>query len=64
MPVRWTSDNIGLIRHVLDISGSLGVDTGLTSLDQEKAFDRVKHQYLWKALSALWLGPGFIARFR
>lgn len=47
---RRISDNIHLIQHVLDISGSLGVDTGLISSDQEKAFDQGEQHHLWKAL--------------
>ncbi|KAI3360881.1 hypothetical protein L3Q82_012889, partial [Scortum barcoo] len=32
--------------------------------DQEKAFDRVEHQYLWKTLAAFGFSPGFIARIQ
>lgn len=42
-PGRLISDNITLIQHVLEVSGSLAVDTGLISLDQEKAFDQAEH---------------------
>ncbi|KAI3351100.1 hypothetical protein L3Q82_005669 [Scortum barcoo] len=38
--------------------------TGLISIDQEKAFDRVEHQYLWKTLAAFGFSPGFIARIQ
>lgn len=31
-------DNVSLVRGVLEVSSSLGYDTGLISLDQEKAF--------------------------
>lgn len=62
VPGRLISDNITFIRHVLEVSGSLGIETGLISLDQEKAFDRVEHQYLWKTLAAFWFNPVFIAR--
>ncbi|KAL6491421.1 hypothetical protein MHYP_G00017660 [Metynnis hypsauchen] len=46
VPGRTITDNICLIRDVLEVSNILGVDSGLISLDQEKAFDRVEHQYL------------------
>ncbi len=38
---RLISDNITLIQYVLDVSGSLTIDTSLLSIDQEKAFDKV-----------------------
>uniref|UniRef100_A0AAV2JVY7 Reverse transcriptase domain-containing protein n=1 Tax=Knipowitschia caucasica TaxID=637954 RepID=A0AAV2JVY7_KNICA len=47
-PSRLIGDNIALISDVLEVSGSLGVNLGLISIDQEKAFDRVEHQYLWQ----------------
>ncbi|KAF7659086.1 hypothetical protein LDENG_00003480 [Lucifuga dentata] len=50
VPGRSMVDNVYLIRDVLDLSSSLGVDTGLISIDQEKAFDRVEPQYLWKVM--------------
>ena len=50
VPSRLISDNVSLIRDILDLSGSLGCDLGLISIDQEKAFDRVEHQYLWQTL--------------
>lgn len=52
-PGRLITDNITLIQHVWDASGSFGIDTGLVSFNQEKAFDWVEHQYLWQILSAL-----------
>ena len=47
VPGRLISDNVTLIRDVLELSNSLGIQTGLISIDQEKAFDRVENQYLW-----------------
>lgn len=51
VPGRLVTDNVVLIRDILEVSGSL-VETGLISIDQEKAFDRVQHQYLWHALQS------------
>ena len=42
VPGRSIVDNVSLIRDILEASGSLGLDAGLVSLDQEKAFDRVE----------------------
>ena len=42
----------------------MGIETGLISIDQEKAFDRVEHQYLWQTLAAFGFNPGFIAMVR
>jgi hypothetical protein len=64
VPGRSIRDNIVLIRDYLDISNSLDLQLGFISLDQEKAFDRVEHQYLWKVLEAFGFSPGFIAMIR
>ncbi|KAK3533832.1 hypothetical protein QTP70_032693 [Hemibagrus guttatus] len=50
VPDRSIFDNVYLIRDILDVSRLLGLKTGLIFLDQEKAFDRVEHEYLWKVL--------------
>ncbi|KAK3507660.1 hypothetical protein QTP70_032579 [Hemibagrus guttatus] len=36
----------------------------LIFLDQEKAFDRVEHEYLWKVLETFGFNPGFVAMIR
>ncbi|KAK3529400.1 hypothetical protein QTP70_031142, partial [Hemibagrus guttatus] len=50
VPDRSIFDNVYLICDILDVSRLLGLKTGLIFLDQEKAFDRVEHEYLWKVL--------------
>ncbi len=37
-----------------------GINTGLISLDQEKAFDHVEHIYLWHTLQAFGFNSSFI----
>jgi len=60
VPGRSIFDNIHLMRDVFDVSKIVGVDMGLISLDQEKAFDRVEHDYLWKTLQAFGFSSDFI----
>ncbi|KAK3549995.1 hypothetical protein QTP86_016954, partial [Hemibagrus guttatus] len=59
VPDRSIFDNVYLIRDILDVSRLLGLKTGLIFLDQEKAFDRVEHEYLWKVLEAFGFNPGY-----
>ncbi len=53
VPGRSIFDNITLIRDIFDVSKLLNINIGLISLDQEKAFDRVEHPYLWRTLKLL-----------
>ena len=64
IPGRSIRDNISLIRDYLEISGSLNLKFGLVSLDQQKAFDRVEHQYLWKTLEAFGFSSVFVRMIR
>ncbi|KAJ3603143.1 hypothetical protein NHX12_030886 [Muraenolepis orangiensis] len=62
VPGRSMVDNVLLIRDVLEVSSSLDINTGLISLDQEKAFDRVEHSFLWKVKFGF--SAGFIAKIK
>ena len=53
VPGRLISDKVTLIRHVLEVSGSLAIDTGL-----------VQHKYLWRTLGVFGFSPRFIARIQ
>ena len=59
VPGRSILDNLFLIRDVFDLSNMLGFNIGLISLDQEKAFDRVDHNFLFAVLKAFGLGDIF-----
>uniref|UniRef100_A0A4W6F6F5 Reverse transcriptase domain-containing protein n=1 Tax=Lates calcarifer TaxID=8187 RepID=A0A4W6F6F5_LATCA len=54
-------DNIFLIRDVIDVCKCHNVNIGIVSLDQEKAFDRVNHSYLFSTLRAFGFGDGFVS---
>ncbi|KAI3353957.1 hypothetical protein L3Q82_018450 [Scortum barcoo] len=59
VPGRSVVDNVYLILDVLEVSSSLGINTDLISLDQEKAFDRVEHNFLWKVMERFGFSAGF-----
>uniref|UniRef100_A0A8C2X602 Reverse transcriptase domain-containing protein n=1 Tax=Cyclopterus lumpus TaxID=8103 RepID=A0A8C2X602_CYCLU len=54
-------DNIFLMRDLLDLCKVYNVDVGVVSLDQEKAFDRVDHVFLFSTLRAFGFGEGFVS---
>jgi exonuclease III len=61
IPGRQIYDQIWLsklIIHLADISETNGA---LVALDQEKAYDKIKHDYLWRALRAYGIPEEFIS---
>ncbi|KAK9517294.1 hypothetical protein VZT92_025177 [Zoarces viviparus] len=61
VPGRSMVDNVDLIRDVLEVCSSLGINTGLISQDQEKAFDRVEHNFL---MGKFGFSDGFIGKIK
>lgn len=51
---------LSLLRDFLDVSKIFYLDCGLIYLDQEKAFDHVKHNYLWKTLEFIGFCQNFV----
>lgn len=60
IPGRSIFDNISLIRDVIQVSKVFNINCGLLSLDQEKAFDRVEHGFLWNILEAFGFNENFL----
>ncbi len=61
---RSIMDNLHLIRDVVDYAYGKDVSMGLLSLDQEKAFDRVDHVFLFDTLNDFGFGEKFISRIK
>ena len=61
VPDRSIMDNIFCVRDLLDVCKVYDLDVGIVSLDQEKAFDKVDHSYLFSALKAFGFGDGFLS---
>lgn len=53
-------DNLFLVRNIIYIASLNGEKVGIFAIDQEKAFDRVSHFYLFKMLEAFGVGRSFI----
>ena len=49
-----------LLRDLIDLINKDDTEGALIFLDQEKAFDRVEHDFLFKTMSAFGIGDGFI----
>ncbi|CAM2095659.1 unnamed protein product [Caretta caretta] len=64
VPARSIFDNLFLVRDLLELGLRDGLSFALLSLDQEKAFDRVDHEYLLSTLQAFGFGPQFVSFLR
>ena len=57
---RAIGDNVNLVRDLIDLANKNDEDAAFLFLDQEKAFDRVNHDFLYKVLQQFGLGSFFI----
>ena len=49
-----------MIRDLIDLVDAEDTEAAFIFLDQEKAFDRVDHDFLYKMMEAFGIGPIFI----
>lgn len=52
------------VKEYCDVTERDGCLVALVALDQEKAYDRIDHAYLWKILECFALPPSFIAKIK
>ena len=64
IPNRHIHDNINLLRDAIDFSNFTNSPLAIVALDQEKAFDRIHHTYLYKTLQAFGFGTRFLSYIR
>ncbi len=64
VPDRSIFDNLYLVRDAFEYMKQKELSCGVLKLDQEKAFDRVNHEFLFKVLHKMNFGPVFISFIR
>ena len=57
---RRIDQNIHLVRDLIDIANRDNDTAAFIFLDQEKAFDRVNHKFLWTVMETFGIGENFV----
>jgi hypothetical protein len=60
VPGRQIRDQIWLTKRVIELAEATERDGVIVALDQEKAYDKVEHNYLWRALASYGIPREFI----
>ena len=64
IPGRQIFDHIRLAKAIINHAEMTAENGAIVALDQEKAYDRINHDYLWKTLQAFNLPEPFIRTIR
>jgi exonuclease III len=64
IPERQISDHTQLTRLVMEHAEAAGINGLIVALDQEKAYDKIAHDYLWRALEAFGIPEAFTQAVR
>ena len=64
IPQRQITDHTQLCRVMIDYAEATEEDGAIVALDQEKAYDKVAHDYLWEALARFGLPDSFITKIK
>lgn len=64
IPGRFSGENVRLFQDAIDYANSRNIGGALLSLDQEKAFDRVDWNFLFRVLKCMNFGPQFCSWVR
>lgn len=60
VPTRSVTDNLLILRDVCFYAKERNFPLTIVSLDQEKAYDRVNHKYMWRVLRAMGMSDIFV----
>ena len=60
IPGRSIHDQIDLAKTMIHLCEATGQEGAIVALDQEKAYDRIRHDYLWLVLERFGIPPLFI----
>ncbi len=59
VPNRTITHNVSLIRDIIFFANTNNIDLAILSLDQEKAFDRIDHEWLQRCIKTFGFGDFF-----